>query len=429
MPKLVGDYKSENNEFFISEFDFEYARKLATSKKFIQSIIRSQEKAFKEFRAYITKYKSFKVKNNHQSLSLLKVFANSVRDFSFFFFSGLMLDSLLMERILNEVNFEEAVFFVRPKKKSELSLEMEELWKIRNEAEKLFGSSFYSSSPEKLAALIKSGNPDFSRRLLRHEGKYSYLSTQFFRGEPWTLVDYIKRAQSLSDDKNKLDRQKQPKVAISLSKEMEETLYSVRLLNEQRARRIEYFNKWIYTLSPLWDYCLKRFNFSKVEFINCTFEELKTGLRTGEFPCSKEELFLRSKGYFVDWSKKQSVFKSAPIKHESIQDVVEFGGMPTYKGFVRGTVSVVRGSGDFSKFKDGSVLVAPLTTPNFMVVLSKAKAIITDIGGITSHSAIVSRELGIPCIVGTKIATKVLKDGDLVEVDAERGIVKIINRK
>ena len=63
-----------------------------------------------------------------------------------------------------------------------------------------------------------------------------------------------------------------------------------------------------------------------------------------------------------------------------------------------------------------------------MPALIKAAAIVTDEGGVTSHAAIVSRELGIPCVVGTKIATKVLKDGDLVEVDANNGIVKILKR-
>jgi len=58
--------------------------------------------------------------------------------------------------------------------------------------------------------------------------------------------------------------------------------------------------------------------------------------------------------------------------------------------------------------------------------MKKAVAVITDEGGITCHAAIVSRELKIPCIVGTKIATRVLKDGDKVEVDADKGVVKII---
>ncbi len=78
--------------------------------------------------------------------------------------------------------------------------------------------------------------------------------------------------------------------------------------------------------------------------------------------------------------------------------------------------------------KKGDILVTGSTGPEMILACKKAGAIITEEGGITSHAALVSREFRIPCIIGTKIATKVLKDGDLVEVDAERGIVKIIKR-
>ncbi|MFA6445786.1 MAG: PEP-utilizing enzyme [Candidatus Paceibacterota bacterium] len=67
-----------------------------------------------------------------------------------------------------------------------------------------------------------------------------------------------------------------------------------------------------------------------------------------------------------------------------------------------------------------------MTRPDFLSLMNKASAFITDEGGITCHAAIVARELNKPCIIGTKIATKVLKDGDMVEVDAERGVVRII---
>ncbi len=78
--------------------------------------------------------------------------------------------------------------------------------------------------------------------------------------------------------------------------------------------------------------------------------------------------------------------------------------------------------------KRGDILVAATTGPEIMAACQRAGAIVTDEGGITSHAAIVSRELNIPCIIGTKIATKVLKDGQLVEVDAEKGVVKIIRK-
>jgi len=76
------------------------------------------------------------------------------------------------------------------------------------------------------------------------------------------------------------------------------------------------------------------------------------------------------------------------------------------------------------KMRNGGILVASMTTPEYVLVMKKAKAIITDHGGMTSHAAVVSRELGIPCIVNTKVATRVLKDGDRVEVDIEKGTIK-----
>jgi len=78
------------------------------------------------------------------------------------------------------------------------------------------------------------------------------------------------------------------------------------------------------------------------------------------------------------------------------------------------------------KMRQGDVLVSGSTNPDLLPAMKKAAAFVTDIGGITSHAAIVARELRIPCVVGAKIATKVLKDGDKVNVDANHGIVKKI---
>lgn len=81
---------------------------------------------------------------------------------------------------------------------------------------------------------------------------------------------------------------------------------------------------------------------------------------------------------------------------------------------------------DFSKIKVGDVLVTSMTTPNMVPIMQKAAAFVTDEGGITCHAAIVAREMKKPCVIGTKIATKIFKDGDVVEVDATAGIVKKI---
>src|ERR1035437_3426949 len=94
------------------------------------------------------------------------------------------------------------------------------------------------------------------------------------------------------------------------------------------------------------------------------------------------------------------------------------------KGKVTGRVHIILKRNQFDEFIDGEVLVTGMTRPEFVPLMKKSIAIITDEGGITSHAAIVSRELKKPCIIGTKIATQVLKDGDIVEVDADNVVVR-----
>ena len=76
------------------------------------------------------------------------------------------------------------------------------------------------------------------------------------------------------------------------------------------------------------------------------------------------------------------------------------------------------------KFKKGEILITTMTQPNLLLIMKKAAAIVTNQGGVTSHAAVLSREIGIPCVVGTLTATDLFKTGDLIEVDATKGVVK-----
>ncbi|MBU0707528.1 hypothetical protein KKG41_04115 [Patescibacteria group bacterium] len=93
------------------------------------------------------------------------------------------------------------------------------------------------------------------------------------------------------------------------------------------------------------------------------------------------------------------------------------------KGKARGSVKIINVLADMRKMDYGDILVSTATTPSIVPAMKKAAAIVTDEGGLSCHAAIVSRELKTPCVIGTKIATKILKDGDRVEVDATKGIV------
>lgn len=105
----------------------------------------------------------------------------------------------------------------------------------------------------------------------------------------------------------------------------------------------------------------------------------------------------------------------------------ELKGRTAFQGQVKGRAIIVKTVRDFVKVKSGGIIVSPMTTTDFTPYLKNVKAIVTDEGGVTCHAAIVAREFGIPCIVGTKVATKILKDGDLLEVDANNGVIRKLN--
>ncbi|KKS41629.1 MAG: Phosphoenolpyruvate synthase, partial [Candidatus Kuenenbacteria bacterium GW2011_GWA2_42_15] len=109
------------------------------------------------------------------------------------------------------------------------------------------------------------------------------------------------------------------------------------------------------------------------------------------------------------------------IKSAQIKGIVASAPVKKLTGRVSVIMDVHR-----EKFQPNTILVTSMTRPEFMPLMRRAKAVITDEGGVTCHAAIISRELGIPCIIGTKNATQMLKNGDKIELDLQSGIIKII---
>ena len=182
----------------------------------------------------------------------------------------------------------------------------------------------------------------------------------------------------------------------------------------------------------------KRMKLPEESFLNFIVDEIIEMDVDNQKPVLKE-LEIRKKG-IVALIRPDSSYEILHMKFEEalkkLDDIVygvkhddkkELKGSPASKGFVLGKVRIVIDVKN-AIFNEGEILVTSMTRPEFVPLMKKAAGIITNEGGITSHAAIISRELGIPCIIGTKIATKVLHDGDLVEVDADKGVVRIIKR-
>lgn len=159
-------------------------------------------------------------------------------------------------------------------------------------------------------------------------------------------------------------------------------------------------------------------------------------LRAGRVPSiielkERNKHFIFYKGKIFTKISLKDFAKTQGIKIETIavaKHVKEIKGQVAMAGNAKGKVRLIMRKRDIPLLRRGEVLVTPMTTPDYVLAMRKAAAFVTDEGGITSHAAIVAREMNKPCLIGTKIATRALKDGDLVEVDANEGVVRIMKR-
>ena len=110
------------------------------------------------------------------------------------------------------------------------------------------------------------------------------------------------------------------------------------------------------------------------------------------------------------------------------EEVTELKGFAASAGVAEGKARVIKLLEEITTIEPGEILVCPTTNPSWAPVFTKIKAAVTDIGGLTSHAAIVSREYGLPSVTGTGVATQVLKTGDILRVDGDKGVVTIIKR-
>lgn len=134
--------------------------------------------------------------------------------------------------------------------------------------------------------------------------------------------------------------------------------------------------------------------------------------------------------WFIDYNRiLGDRFKDYTLPHIQVdsENTTDILGQPAVPGSVQGTVKIVEKEEISSvEFNEGDILVCAMTTPEYVPLMKKAGAVVTDQGGILSHAAIVSRELNVPCITGTKSATKQLFTGDMIEVNADIGSIRKI---
>lgn len=309
-----------------------------------------------------------------------------------------------------------------------------------NEKQEIHNSLF---RPEKRAAALalqheveKYDGKLTKQRFLDLYERFKWLSCLDIHNKPWTKEEFEKHIRVFVKPSKKKELPF-AKIAGKLKikeRDLEYLLMAKHFVYIKDARD-DYRRQGVFYALPLFQELARRLRLDSGDISFLQELEILAFL-DGKIKISKELVDNRKKGFavYLDSRKNlvcvhgdgiQKMLKMFRLlgDEEKIKDI---NGRVASKGTASGKVVIVKGVKDLAKVREGDILVAVTTHPDYVSAMKKAAAIVTDEGGITSHAAIVSREFGIPCIVGTKSATHLLNDGDRIEVDAIEGRVKIL---
>lgn len=308
----------------------------------------------------------------------------------------------------------------------------------------------FSSEVKQIIQVLKKDYSDLYKRLQRHQQKYHWLLNGYLETK-YLGVDYfvakIKEVLQKDFDVAKID-----KIVASSQERLEEyrvskekVINELSLSEKDRAvvELVDHFaifqdDRKAFSLEA--NYCTGQFmreiarrSSWDEEVVNFILPEEYEDVLSGKIMLEQAQKRVKHcSNIFTSQGEQLLVGKESIAKEKEIMDgevekkVNEFEGMRAMGGKITGVVRKILLPKDMDTMQEGEILVSTMTSPDFVPAMKKAKAIITDEGGITCHAAVIARELGIPCVIGTKIATRVLESGDQVEVNANHGIIKVI---
>ncbi|MBU2099860.1 hypothetical protein KKB11_01360, partial [Candidatus Micrarchaeota archaeon] len=302
----------------------------------------------------------------------------------------------------------------------------------------------FRKQPEKQIEKKLANFPKFSKKLDFHHKKWLWLPFMY-EGPTWNKTYFISLLSSLARQyltKEEITlKKKEPERLIKNKKEFlkklpltsKEKLY-FKILSDSvylKGYRKDVMYYSCFAAEKLFSETGKRLHLSLNQIRHFFPEEIVQALLYKKF--SVKELNERIGFTVITWiNGKEKLFTGKKARTEfnkimksmKIKKASRLQGSTAVPGLVKGKVKLVNHPNEMYKMKQGDIMVSHSTNPNLVPAMKKAGAIVTDVGGITCHAAIVSRELNIPCIIGTKVATRTLKDGEKVEVNASKGTVR-----
>jgi len=366
-------------------------------------------------------------------LDLYLKYQKSVLDFMPFLNTILVIDSILKKEItkkletrLNITNKQEQDLLISklviPIKKSFFVQENETLIKI---AIKIQSDSNYNPYRDIHNFIDGFAWTSVVAYLGKYQNKNSVeqrLNNIIIENPKKKLVQIYKiKSDSLLNFINTYKMISKSKIIVNLIKIAREMLYL-------QTYRLDIFFIAHYNVNNLFNEIAKRFNFSINELVYLTGDEIISLIKERS-RIKKKQIDERINNYALILENNKFLLLSGKQIKKTITNKVlinQVKGTIANRGRASGKAKLVFDIEDIPKVDRGDIIISPMTRPDLVPALMKSAGIITDFGGILCHAAIISREFGIPCIVGTEIATKVFQDGDLIEINAYEGLVRKI---
>jgi phosphohistidine swiveling domain-containing protein len=325
-----------------------------------------------------------------------------------------------------------------------------ELLDTTNNDKKLSEMLLSETSADELLSQFETSFPDFLGGLKKHEVDWSW-TVYNWEGPPNTLESYIENLRSLvrqkekgskkireiNDESDQIENdQKSIKEELDIDRKHRDLLTIASDIMFLKGLRKDCMYKGAWACEPMFREIANRLGLSLHESRFVFFFEMEEALlnkkvdpKTIKERTKQVVLHQKSneKDNILEGDEASDFINSLDVKNLD-EDIDEIKGQVAYSGKAKGRIKYINTPDMMDKMEEGDILLAYVTQPNLLPAMKKAAAFITDFGGITCHAAIVAREWKVPCVIGTGNATKILKDGDLVEVDAVNGIVKIIEK-
>ena len=417
-------------------------KKLEKKKNWLKEYAKEVYKLGKEIVEFLKQLSeiNFSTKTNKELLKYYRKFENYRAQLAYLLYPHLVIEKVLEERLREELKkelqkrrqeklFDEFFSLIAFKTQiNESDEEEEELLEIAKE----------------FVAKGKVWDEEVDRKLQKHAKKYGWLPYYGY-GLPVGDKGYFRKQLSqIEDPARRLNektkgREAQKEALKNLKKDFEGTslgklIELIQTYLHLRVYRTEVLRKSYYYARDFLEEIGKRMRISLDDSFFLTPKEIRNFLEKGVEPSIKKikERKMHYAIVMIDGkieliSKKKEIEALGRILRKQKRKTV-LKGTTAYPGIAKGEVKIIKSIKNVKRLKEGEILVTSMTTPEMTIAIHKAAAIVTDEGGITCHAAIISRELKIPCVIATKVATKLLKDGDLVEVDAKKGVVKILKR-